>query len=264
MTAAALRSALGEGPRGPAIVVLQAGELHLGAFDPFAELIPIAHDAGAWVHIDGAFGLWAKASPSYRHLLEGVETADSWATDGHKWLNVPYESAYAFIADPMAHAKTMSWSAAYMPRVEGLRNPSVWNMEFSRRGRAIPTYAALRQLGRAGLADLVDRCCVMARRLVLGVGALPGAAVIWEPVINQGLIRFYDRRPGATEEDHDRRTAEVIKAIVDSGEAVFGGTTWRGMYVMRVSVTNWMTTARDVDRTIAAFARVLDAEDPLL
>ena len=161
-----LADALAHEPERPTIVLLQAGDLHIGAFDDFAALIPIAHTAGAWVHVDGAFGLWAAASPTHRHLLRGVEMADSWATDGHKWLNVPYDSGYAFVADPAPHRASMSYWASYIVESEHARDALDWNPEFSRRGRGVATYAALRELGRDGLRDLVDRCCRHAAAIV--------------------------------------------------------------------------------------------------
>jgi glutamate/tyrosine decarboxylase-like PLP-dependent enzyme len=240
------------------IVLLQAGDLNIGAYDPFAELIPLAHAHGAWVHVDGAFGLWAAASPTYRHLLQGVEQADSWATDGHKWLNVPYDCGYAFVADAQSHRASWSHRASYLTHAEEARDQIDWNPEWSRRGRGVATYAALRQLGRAGVADLVERTCRHARALVTCIGQLPGAEMVWEPQINQGLVRYLDLKPGATEADHDRRTDAVIGAILATGEAFFGGTTWRGKRCMRVSVCNWQTSDSDVERAVMAVKEVLE------
>jgi glutamate/tyrosine decarboxylase-like PLP-dependent enzyme len=249
-----LEGALQSDPTAPGIVLLQAGDLNIGAYDPFAKLIPIAKRYGAWVHIDGAFGLWAAASPRYRHLVRGVDSADSWATDGHKWLNVPYDCGYAFVADPRSHRDSMSHRAAYLIHDEDARDQMDWNPEWSRRGRGFPTYAALRQLGRTGVANLVDRCCEFAHSIVMRIGALPGAEVVWEPSINQGLVRFLDPRPDASAKDHDRWTDKVIAAILGSGEAFFGATTWRGQRAMRVSVCNWQTDDEDVDRVVASVA----------
>jgi glutamate/tyrosine decarboxylase-like PLP-dependent enzyme len=253
----ALQQALEANLSAPTIVLLQAGDINIGAFDDFETLIPIAKRYGAWVHVDGAFGLWASASPRYRHLVKGVEAADSWATDGHKWLNVPFDCGYAFIADPDAHRASMSHRAAYLTHHEDARDEMDWNPEWSRRSRGFSTYAALRQLGRDGVAELVDRCCKHAYDLVTGIGGLAGAEVLWEPVTNQGLVRFRDQSPAATEQDHDRRTDEVIAAIVAAGEAFFGGTTWRGKRAMRVSVCNWRTSAEDVERSINSISEVL-------
>ena len=254
---AALQKALSADSVGPTIVLLQAGDINIGAFDDFETLIPLAKRHGAWVHVDGAFGLWAAASPHYRHLVKGVEAADSWATDGHKWLNVPFDCGYAFITHADAHRAAMTHRAPYISHDEAARDEMNWNPEWSRRSRGFSTYAALRQLGRAGIAELIERCCRHAHELVMGIGRLSGAEVLWEPTINQGLVRFLDPSPIATEQDHDRRTEEVIAAIVASGEAFFGGTTWRGKRAMRVSVCNWRTSAEDVRRCINSVARVL-------
>jgi glutamate/tyrosine decarboxylase-like PLP-dependent enzyme len=241
----------------PTIVLLQAGDVNIGAMDDFKTLIPIAKRHNAWVHVDGAFGLWAAASPRYKHLVAGVEAADSWATDGHKWLNVPFDCGYAFVADPESHRASMSHRASYLTHDEDARDEMDWNPEWSRRARGFPTYAALRQLGRNGVANIVESCCQHARSLVMEMGKLAGAEVVWEPTINQGLVRFLDRRPDATNADHDRRTDQVIAAIVASGEAFFGGTTWRGRRAMRVSVSCWRTTHDDVSRTVRAVEKIL-------
>jgi glutamate/tyrosine decarboxylase-like PLP-dependent enzyme len=241
----------------PTVLVLHAGDLNIGAFDRFAELIPIARRCNAWVHVDGAFGLWAATSPRHRHLLRGVELADSWTNDGHKWLNTPFDCGYAFVADAPAHRAAFSHRTSYTQFVDDARDQIEWNPEWSRRGRGVPTYAALRQLGRNGIAELIDRCCAHAHALVTRIGALQDAQVIWEPVINQGLVRFCDAGPGASEQDHDRHTDAVIARITASGEAFFGGTTWRGKRCMRISVCNWQTSADDVDRAVAAAQRAL-------
>jgi glutamate/tyrosine decarboxylase-like PLP-dependent enzyme len=259
---AALERALEAGGRTPTIVLLQAGDLNIGAFDPFADLIPIARRYSAWVHVDGAFGLWAAASPKYRHLLRGVELADSWTNDGHKWLNTPFDCGYAFVADADAHRGAFSHRTNYTMFVDDARDQMDWNPDWSRRGRGVPTYAALRQLGRAGIAELVERTCSHARALVTRIGGLPGAQVVWEPSINQGLVRFLDPSPVAKDQDHDYRTEETIAAIVATGEAFFGGTTWRGKRCMRVSVCNWQTSETDIDRAVAAAQRVLNDVSP--
>ncbi|MDP8983300.1 MAG: pyridoxal-dependent decarboxylase [Acidobacteriota bacterium] len=244
----ALEQAFVADPAAPTIVLLQAGDVNIGAFDRFKAIIPVARRHPAWVHVDGAIGLWAAVSPRYRHLLEGVGQADSWATDGHKWLNVPYDCGYAFVADAESHRASMSHRAPYLTHDDQARDQMDWNPEWSRRARGFPTYAALRELGRQGIADLVERCCAHAHALVTRIGALPGAEVLWTPVINQGLVRFTD----------DRRTDEVIAAVMATGEAFFGGTTWRGMRAMRVSVSNWRTSEGDLERAVRAIARVLD------
>ena len=254
----ALEEELRHQPDVPTLVLLQAGDINIGAYDSFEKLIPLAKRYGAWVHVDGAFGLWAGASPRLRHLVKGVEAADSWATDGHKWLNVPFDSGFAFVADAEAHRASLSLRAVYLTHASDARDQMDWNPEWSRRARAFPAYAALRQLGREGVADLIERCCRYAYAIVTGIGELRGAEVLWKPTINQGLVRFLDGRAGATQEDHDRRTDQVIAEILKTGEAFFGGTTWRGRRAMRVSVCNWQTSDEDVQRVIRAVARVLN------
>ena len=260
LLASALQEALESEPAAPAIVVLQAGDLNIGAYDDFVTLIPLAHQHGAWVHIDGAFGLWAAASAKFRHLMEGAGQADSWTTDGHKWLNVPYDCGYAFVADPAAHRAAMSHRAAYLTHSDDARDQIDWNPEYSRRGRGFATYAALRQLGKAGIADLIDRTCAHARALVIGIGTLPNAEVLWEPHINQGLVRFLDPSPHANDEAHDRFTDHMIQKILASGEALFTGTIWRGRRAMRVSVCNWQTSAEDVERICQSVSRLIEEE----
>jgi glutamate/tyrosine decarboxylase-like PLP-dependent enzyme len=253
----ALSAALRGGADRPTIVVLQAGELNTGSFDRFNELIPIAHAHGAWVHIDGAFGLWAAASATYRHFMMDAALADSWSTDGHKWLNVPYDSGYAFVADAEAHHASMTHRSSYMMHEGDARDQVDWNPEWSRRARGLATYAAIRSLGREGICDLIDRSCHQAATLVQRIGALPGAQVMWQPLINQGLVRFRDARPTASESDHDACTDRVIEEILAAGDAFFGGVTWRGRRCMRVSVSSWQTTDRDVERTVDAVARAI-------
>lgn len=257
LTPSALGAALAREPARPTIVVLQAGDVNCGVFDPFPELIALAHDARAWVHIDGAMGLWCNAVPELRHLLAGAELADSWASDGHKWLNVPYDCGYAFVAHPEHHRAAMEHRASYLIHADDVRDQLDWTPDHSRRARGFATYAALRELGRSGLADLIGRCCRHAHAMVTRIGALPSARAICVPLINQGLVRFYDARPGATEEDHDRRTDEVMAAINATGEAFFTGTTWRGSRCMRVSVSSWRTTPDDIDRAVTAAKQAL-------
>src|SRR5580704_13186219 len=259
---AALAHALDASPPQPTIVLLQAGDLNIGAFDPFAELIPIARRHGAWVHVDGAFGLWAAASPKYRHLVAGVELADSWTNDAHKWLNTPFDCGYAFVADADAHRSAFSHRTSYTLFVDSARDQIEWNPEWSRRARAVPTYAALRELGRAGIAALVERSCDHARALVERIGALPGAEIVSAPIVNQGLVRFRDPRPGASAADHDRRTDATIARIVATGQAFFGGTTWRDKRCMRVSVCNWQTSEADVERAVEAVRQAVGNVGP--
>ncbi|MDP6709419.1 MAG: pyridoxal-dependent decarboxylase [Alphaproteobacteria bacterium] len=245
---------------GPSILVLNAADLNVGACDQFSELIPMARDAGVWVHVDGAFGLFARASRARRHLVAGIEMADSWATDGHKWLNVPYDCGIAIIRDREAHKAAMTVSASYIEADHAARDQIDWNPEWSRRARGVPVYAALKELGRSGIEALIDRSCDHCAALVEGIGALHGAEVLASPTLNQGLLRF--SRAGATDEENDLFTDNVIERINATGEAFFSGTTWQGRQAMRVSVVNWRTTPQDVRRAIAATARVLNAEPP--
>jgi glutamate/tyrosine decarboxylase-like PLP-dependent enzyme len=254
-----LAAALDKDPSQPTIVVLQAGDLNIGAFDDFQKLIPLAKERSAWVHIDGAFGLWAATTPRYSHLLAGVEKADSWVTDGHKWLNVPYDCGYAFVSDRAAHAAALSHRAAYLTHDAEARDQIDWTPEWSRRGRGFATYAALRQLGRSGLSNLIERCCEHALALTERIGTLPGAEILWKPRINQGLVRFLNPGETATEDDHDDFTKEIMAAILASGIAFFTGTMWRGRRAMRISVCNWQTSADDVDTVCQSVARLLSA-----
>ncbi|MBI2809912.1 MAG: aspartate aminotransferase family protein [Candidatus Melainabacteria bacterium] len=236
----------------PTILVLNAADLNIAAFDPFEELIGMAKDAGAWVHIDGAFGLFARASKQKRHLTNGLELADSWATDGHKWLNVPFDCGIAIIKDRVAHRQAMTISASYIEAETDARDQIDWNPEWSRRARGIPVYAALRELGKDGVEDLIDRTSRHCHTIVTEIAKIPGAKMLWEPQLNQGLVRFLDSRSNASEADHDQHTKAMINAINAGGEAFFSGTVWNGMYAMRVSVVNWRTNDADVARTIEA------------
>ncbi|HKP99319.1 MAG TPA: aminotransferase class V-fold PLP-dependent enzyme [Actinomycetes bacterium] len=234
--------------QGPTIVCTQAGNVNTGAVDPLPAICAAAHDHGAWVHVDGAFGLWAAASPARRHLLAGVEQADSVATDAHKWLNVPYDSGLVFVAHPEAHRAAFSTVAGYLqPGAAGERDPDAYTPEFSRRARGFPVWAALRSLGRSGVAAMVERGCEQASRFAAALGAADGVEVLNEVVLNQVLVRFPD--PGG---DHDRRTREVVRRVQASGTLWLSGTTWHGMAAMRISVSNWSTTDDDVDRSVAA------------
>jgi glutamate/tyrosine decarboxylase-like PLP-dependent enzyme len=245
MNTVELDSALRKSTGAPTIVCLQAGDLNTGVFDPFAQACRIAHEHDAWVHVDGAFGLWVATSKRYRHLLDGAEQADSWATDGHKWLNLPFDCGLVFVADQTAHRASFAQSTSYSVPTEQLRNQKDWNPEWSRRGRGFTAYAAIRALGRSGIAEIVDRCCACADRLVTGIGGLAGAEIVARPIINQGLVRFLAR-----DGNHDRQTDDVIRRIQAKGVAWFGGATWRGMRVMRISVCNWTTTERSVDEAV--------------
>ncbi|MGH2946859.1 MAG: pyridoxal phosphate-dependent decarboxylase family protein [Solirubrobacteraceae bacterium] len=247
MRADALAEALAAA-RGPAIVCAQAGNVNTGASDPLREVVAAVRDHGGWVHVDGAFGLWAAASPAFRHLVDGAEGADSWAVDGHKWLNVPYDSGLAIVADRDAVRGALGATASYLQLGAG-REPFEYVPEMSRRARAIPVYAALRSLGRSGMAELVERCCAHARRLAAAMDALDGAQVLNEVVLNQVLVRF----------DDDAITRGVAEEVQRDGEAWLGGTEWRGRAAVRVSVSNWSTTGEDVDRLAAALERALTA-----
>lgn len=245
-----LRTALTQEPQAPTIVILNAGDLNIGACDNFAELCPIAHAAGAWVHVDGAFGLWANASERMAPLVKGVELADSWATDGHKWLNTPYDCGMAITRDPAAHSAAMRMTADYLTSGGPVRDPMDFTPEWSRRARALPALAALMELGRDGLAAMIERCCDHAAAIYDGIAALPGATGIARPTMNQGLIRF-DAGDGANISD------AVIAAINASGEAFVSGGSWDGERVMRISVCGWNTNAADVARTVDAAGEAL-------
>ena len=257
LPAGTLRAALGRVSGQPTIVLLDGGDLNVGGFDDYRALIPIAKEAGAWVHVDGAFGLWARASREHRHLADGMDLSDSWATDGHKWLNTPYDSGIAIVRDTIAHRASMALATSYIAQDSGVRDPLDWTPEWSRRARGLAIYAASRELGRDGVADLIDHCCAHAKTIAAGIGALPGAELLALPSLNQGLVRFPD--PASDEETaHAARTDAVIEAINATGECLFSGATWRGKRVMRISVVNWRTDAEDVRRTIAAVSGVLE------
>jgi glutamate/tyrosine decarboxylase-like PLP-dependent enzyme len=244
----------GTGPP-PPIVCAQVGNVNTGACDPVGEICEAVHEHGGWVHVDGAFGLWAAASPAYRELVRGVEHADSWATDAHKWLNVPYDCGLAFVADPAAHlAATAPPAAGYLDTGGGQRNSDDWVLESSRRARGFPVWAALRELGRDGVAELVDRCCRLARRFADALAATPGVAVLNDVVLNQVLVTF-----SSPDGDRDRRTREVIGRVQADGTCWLGATTWRGHAAMRISVSSWRTTAADVDRSVEAIRRAAAA-----
>jgi glutamate/tyrosine decarboxylase-like PLP-dependent enzyme len=243
----ALRIALAN-VEGPTIVCAQAGEVNTGSFDAFEEIVGIVRETDAWLHVDGAFGLWVAASPTRRHLVDGVGGADSWAMDAHKWLNVPYDCGLVFCADPAAHNASMTMKASYFEGQGKWQRDAVdWTPESSRRARGFTVYAALRSLGRQGVADLVDGCCELAQRFAAGVSDLDGCVLLNEVEINQVLFRFAD----------DETTNAVLEHVQASGEAWMGGTTWDGRPAIRVSVSGWMTTEADIDRTVSAFERAL-------
>ena len=240
-----------DGPAAPTIVCTQAGEVNTGAFDPIDEICTLAKPAGAWVHVDGAFGLWAAVDDKRRHLVAGLDRADSWTTDGHKWLNVPYDCGLAFCAHPDSHRAAMAVRADYLVHsVEGgPREQMDWNPEFSRRARGFALYAALRSLGRQGVADLVARCCAHAETFARVLGLEQGVEILNDVVLNQVLVRFH--QPGMTV-DADTHTLDVLQKVQDGGECFMSGTLWRGEQAMRISVVNWQTSDRDVRRAIAA------------
>ena len=233
--------------RGPCIVCVQAGNVNTGSFDPAPEICARAHAMGAWVHVDGAFGLWAAASPRHAHPVEGFHEADSWATDAHKWLNVPYDSGLAFVRDPEILRATMGLTAAYLPQGEH-REPSQYVPELSRRARGVEIWAALKSLGRSGLAEMIDRCCRCAQRFADGLSSA-GFEILNDVVLNQALVSF-----GAQE-----ATQRVIAAIQEDGACWCGGTVWQGRHAMRISVSSWVTTEADVDRSLEAILRIARA-----
>ena len=235
---------------GPVIVCAQAGEINTGAFDPLDDVVTACRARGAWCHVDGAFGLWAAASPARRGLLEGFQRADSWATDGHKWLNVPYDCGVAVVADRAAHRAAMTSTSAYIPDHDDAVPWGLdWTPELSRRARGIPLYAALRSLGRRGVADMVDRCCDHAVRIAGRLAAADGVEVLNDVVLNQVLVRF---------DDDDDMTTAVIDRVQKGGTCWLSGSTFRGQAVVRVSVVGWQTTTADIDASadamLAAFA----------
>jgi glutamate/tyrosine decarboxylase-like PLP-dependent enzyme len=252
---AALENALRNHGGKPAIVLLQAGDVNTGGFDDFEALIPIARKYGAWTHVDGAFGMWAAASARYDQLTRGMETAHSWACDGHKWLNVPYDSGYAFVAERDAHRASMTAQATYLTHQNEARDPLDWNPEFSRRGRGFASYAAMRELGREGVREMVERNCDGATAIVNGLANLPGVDVLAQPIINQGVVAFRDPAGALSDEWNDR----VIAAIAEEGTSFFSGTTFKGRRAMRISVSNWQTDASDVRRTLEGVARAMQS-----
>ena len=245
MRADELRAALADAA-GPVIVCAQAGNVNTGAVDPVGEIADACAAAGAWLHVDGAFGLWAAASPRLRRLTEGCERADSWATDAHKWLNVPYDCGLVFCRHPNAHGEAMAVAASYLQRADG-RSPSDWVPESSRRARGFSVWAAVRSLGRSGVADLVERCCDHARSFAELLGAQPDVEILNDVVLNQVLVRFGD---------DDERTREVVRQVQADGTCWLGGTDWHGRAAMRISVSSFRTTRDDVERSAAA---ILDA-----
>jgi glutamate/tyrosine decarboxylase-like PLP-dependent enzyme len=229
----------------PPIVALQAGNVNTGACDDLRTGSDLAHRHGGWAHVDGAFGLWAAASPSLRHLLDGVELADSWGCDGHKWLNVPYDSAFAFCARPDVHSTSMSYTAPYLTGSGAVSGMADLTAESSRRARGFAVWAALRELGTDGVAEMVDRCCRLARRFADGLAA-GGAEIVNDVVLNQVLVGFGD----------DARTDRIVEGVQADGTCWLGATTWRGRRLVRVSVSNHSTRDEDIDRSVEAVLRI--------
>jgi glutamate/tyrosine decarboxylase-like PLP-dependent enzyme len=245
MSPTALADALTDA-EGPAIVCAQAGNVATGAFDAFEPIADACAARGAWLHVDGAFGLWAAASPTLRHLTDAVDRADSWAVDAHKWLNVPYDGAMAIVADAEALTAAMSLAGPYLVADPGQRDNTNYVPESSRRARVVPIYAALRSLGASGVAELVERNCAQARRMADKLATIPGATVINDVVLNQVLLQL----PGG-----DDANRAAVAAVQRDGTCWLGGTTWAGRYVLRVSISNWSTTDDDIDSSAEAIAR---------
>jgi glutamate/tyrosine decarboxylase-like PLP-dependent enzyme len=236
----------------PVLICAQAGNVNTGAFDPIRQIAECARDCAAWLHVDGAFGLWAAASPGYRALVDGIESADSIAVDCHKWLNVPHDSGLVFVRDSAAHRAAMSLNAAYyVPRPDMARDNHDWVPESSRRCRGFAIYAALRSLGRRGLAQMIERCCSLARRMADRLSDGAGVQILNDVVLNQVLVRFSAPDGG----DSDAFTADIVNRVQQDGTCWLSGTTWHGMTAMRISVSNWSTSEDDIDVSAAAILR---------
>ncbi len=228
---------------GPVIAIAQAGHINSGSFDPFVEIAKVAQAKGAWLHIDGAFGLWARATKTHRHLAAGIEAADSWSVDGHKWLQTPYDCAYAIVKDREAHVRAMRIPASYLPGAgDGMRNPSDVVPELSRRARGFSTWAMIRRLGASGIAEMVSRHCALARRFAQKLSAEAGVEILNDVALNQVAVHF----------GSDEQTRAVIAKVQSDGVCFVGGAQWRGKVIMRISVTNENTTEADVDRSVEA------------
>jgi glutamate/tyrosine decarboxylase-like PLP-dependent enzyme len=240
-----LERVLGQGPLGPLVVCLQSGNVNTGACDDLRAACELVHAADGWAHVDGAFGLWAAASPAYRHQMDGVELADSWGCDAHKWLNVPYDSAFAMCSRPATHVAAMSYTASYLVGSGVVPVGGDFTAESSRRARGLAVWAAVKELGASGVADLVDRCCALARRFAESLTSA-GFEVANDVVLNQVLVSFGD----------DAATDAVVAAVQREGTCWMGGTTWRGRRFMRISVSNYSTTEQDVDRSVDAIVRL--------
>ena len=254
---------------GPCIICAQAGNVNTGGFDPIDEIADVIKEnfetlklrnpetSRPWLHVDGAFGLWAAASPSRAHLVKGIDRADSVASDAHKWLNVPYDCGLVFTAHPDAHRSAMSLAAAYIQATDVERDPHEFTPEESRRGRAVPVYAALRSLGRSGVGEMIERNCRHAGRMAANLSKHPQVRVLNDVVLNQVLVRFE-----CAGRDTDQLTKDVIAGVQQEGTCWLGGTTWHGMSAMRVAVSNWSTTDADIDRSSDAILRVFAGLTP--
>ena len=234
---------------GPTIICAQAGNVNTGAFDPLEPISEAARRKGAWLHVDGAFGLWAATSEETRHLVAGAERADSWATDAHKWLNVPYDCGLVMCSHPEAHRAAMTVSAAYLVQSDQVRDPLDWTPEFSRRARGFTVYAALKHLGRRGVCEMVERCCACARQMADLLRVHPAVEILNDVVLNQVLVRFHKS---------DDSTRAVIERVQQDGTCWLAGTTWHNMAAMRISVSNWSTTRNDIAVSAAAILRAID------
>jgi glutamate/tyrosine decarboxylase-like PLP-dependent enzyme len=246
MQATSLSSTL-ESCKEPLIVIAQAGQINTGAFDAFKDIKDIVHRHGGWLHVDGAFGLWARACPSLVHLTVGVEEADSWATDGHKWLQAPYDCGYAIVRDAQAHKRAMAYEASYLPPAsEGCREPFHYVPELSRRARGFATWALIRALGRSGIAAMIEQHCLLARRMAERLASEPGVEVLNRVEINQFVVQF---GVGAPPEQRDALTRAVVQGIQVARVCYVAEAHWRGRVVMRFSVISWATTSADIDRS---------------
>ncbi|MDE2411474.1 MAG: aspartate aminotransferase family protein [Sphingomonadales bacterium] len=241
----------------PAIVIGQAGQINTGVSDPFARIVPLVHDAGGWVHVDGAFGLWARASERHRHLLDGIELADSMATDGHKWLQTPYDCGFTIVRHEEAHRRAMDMQASYLTRDnQDYRHPGAYVPELSRRARGFAAWAMMRRLGRSGIARMVDDDVRIAQMLAEGLAAIPGVSVLNQPELNQFVVRFGENRG---EDEGDRLTQATVDQIQRDGVAFMGTALWRGQWIMRVSVCSIATTPEDARITIDAVRSAWEA-----
>jgi glutamate/tyrosine decarboxylase-like PLP-dependent enzyme len=243
---------------GPILVCTQAGNIMTGAMDPFAEIAPLCRQHGAWLHVDGAFGLWARVSPKLNRFIQGVELADSWATDAHKMLNTPYDAGFGIVRDSAAHLGAMDISASYLAQAAGARDPSRYVPELSRRARATPIYATIRALGRQGVREMIESCCAHARRMRDLLTARPSVACLNEVVFNQAIFRFSVSGRASDGAAADALTAEVATRARESGECWVQSSTWRNRTVMRFSVVDRATTAADIDRAAAAVLKAYD------